>query len=112
MKSHKIELSIPEYKNELEGGREVTYYLIKVNCDGHKWELKRRYKEFADLKSNLAVNHGGLPSMPGKTLWKVRKDDFVEKRRIGLEIFLKKLTERQDIFANEYFIEFLKVSQI
>lgn len=84
MKSHKIELSIPEYKNELMGGKEVTYYVIKVKCDGNKWELKRRYKEFAELKKDLATNHGGLPSMPGKTLWKIRKDDFVEKRRDGL----------------------------
>jgi hypothetical protein len=94
MKAHKITLSVPEYNNELLGGKEITYYIIKVKCDGNKWELKRRYNEFAELKKDLAANHGGLPPMPGKTLWKIRKDDFLEKRRTGLESFLQKLVER------------------
>jgi len=110
MKAHTIQLSLPEHLNEILGGKEVTFFVIKVKCDGQQWELKRRYNEFAELKKELALNHGGLPSMPGKTLFKIRKDDFLEKRRSGLESFLKKLMDRQDIFGNEQFLDFLKVS--
>ena len=88
MQAGKIELSIPKHTNDLIGGKEVTYYVIKVKCEGNKWDMKRRYNEFAVLKKDLATNHGNLPSMPGKTLWKIKKDDFLEKRRSGLEIFL------------------------
>jgi hypothetical protein len=91
MKAHSIKLSVPEYKNELQGGKQVTFYVIKVKCDGNKWDLKRRYNEFAELKKDLAANHGNLPPMPGKTLWKINKEDFIEKRRRGLENFLQKL---------------------
>ncbi len=110
MENHKRTLAIPETKNETIGGKEVTLYLIKVECDGHEWELKRRYNEFDDLKKDLAKNHGGLPEMPGKTLWKVSQDEFIEKRRKGLETFLQKLVMRQDMYSNELFLEFLKVS--
>jgi PX domain len=88
MENRKITLTVPEYKNETIGGKEVTLYIIKVECDGGEWELKRRYNEFDDLKKDLAKNHGGLPEMPGKTLWKVSQDDFLDKRKAGLQNFL------------------------
>lgn len=43
--------------------------MIKVNCDGKKWDVYRRYNEFDVLKEDLSKKHGGLPSMPGKSLF-------------------------------------------
>jgi PX domain len=110
MQSQSIHLSIPESKTEKMGGKEVTYYIIKVDYDGKKWDVKRRYNDFDDLKKDLAKNNGGIPPMPGKTLWKISGPEFVEQRRVGLEKFLRKLLERQDMFGNDLFLQFLKVS--
>jgi hypothetical protein len=109
MQNRKIVLTIPDFKKETVEGKEVTLYVIKVECDGQEWELKRRYNEFDDLKKDLAKNHGGLPEMPGKTLWKVNQEDFLERRKKGLESFLQKLVIRQDMYSNELFLQFLKV---
>ena len=84
MQASKIDLTIPKFTKDFQRGKEVTFFVIKLKYEGQKWELKRRYKEFAELKKDLAANHGGLPSMPGKTLWKMKGADFLEKRRVGL----------------------------
>lgn len=69
MESKTIQISIPDYKSETVGGKEVVKYLIKVSCDGKKWDVYRRYNEFDVLKDDLSKKHGGLPSMPGKSLF-------------------------------------------
>ena len=104
-----ISLSVPSYVNEFVGGRQATFYLIKVKVSGSEWEVKRRYKEFADLRKELLTNMGNLPAMPGKTLFKVRKPEDIEKRRAGLQAFLEALVSRQDVYCNELFLSFLKV---
>ena len=109
MESKSIQISIPEYKTESVAGKEVVKYLLKINCDGKKWDIYRRYNEFDVLKDDLSKKHGGLPSMPGKSLFTMDKQQFAEKRKVGLESFMRKLVERQDVYANEIFLDFLKV---
>jgi PX domain len=79
---------VPSYKNVPEGNKMVAYYMINVKCEGKNWEVKRRYNEFVDLKKELSTNHGDLPPMPGKTLWKIKTDEEFSKRRLSLEQFL------------------------
>lgn len=69
MEAKSIQISIPEYKTEMIGGKEVVKYLIRVSCEGKKWDVHRRYNEFDVLKEDLSKKHGGLPSMPGKSLF-------------------------------------------
>jgi len=61
------------------------------------------------LKEDLSRKHGGLPSMPGKSLFVIDQQQFLEKRKVGLESFMRKLVERQDVYANEVFLQFLNV---
>jgi len=39
MESKSIQISIPDYKTEMEGGKEVVKFVVKVNFDGKKWEV-------------------------------------------------------------------------
>ena len=106
----KAEVQIPNYTKEYQGGKEVTFYIVHVQCGGNKWEFKRRYNEFATLRADLTETHGNIPNMPGKTLWGLKNADQFDKRRFGLENFLKKCVERQDFFSNSKFVEFMKVN--
>lgn len=47
--------------------------------------------------------------MPGKSLFVIDQQQFLEKRKVGLESFMRKLVERQDVYANEVFLHFLNV---
>jgi len=47
--------------------------------------------------------------MPGKSLFVIDQQQFLEKRKVGLESFMRKLVERQDVYANEVFLQFLNV---
>lgn len=110
MQKHDIQIQIPEYVVEFQRGKEAVFYVIKINVDGTKWELKKRYSEFSDLRSDLLVNNGNIPVMPGKTIFRLKRPDQINKRRDGLELFLQKIVGRKDLYGNERFLEFLKVS--
>lgn len=109
MQKHNIQIEIPEYVTEFQRGDEVVLYVVKINVNGTKWELKKRYSEFSDLRTDLLQNNGNIPTMPGKTLFKLKRPDQINKRKDGLEDFLKKIVDRQDLYGNERFLEFLKV---
>lgn len=110
MQKHDIEIQIPEYVTEYQRGSEVVLFVIKVNVNGTKWELKKRYSEFSDLRTDLLQNNGNIPSMPGKTLFKLKRPEQINKRKDGLEQFLKKIVDRKDLYGNEAFLGFLKVT--
>lgn len=110
MQKHDIQIQLPEYVTEYQRGKEVVLYVIEVNVNGTKWEIKKRYSEFAELRQDLLQNNGNIPSMPGKTIFRLKRADQINKRRNGLETFLKKIVDRKDLYGNERFLEFLKVS--
>ena len=110
MQKRDITVAIPEYKTEFVEGKETTFYILKVKSGKKKWSLKRRYNEFATLKAELVKSLGNIPGMPGKTFFRLKSPDQINKRRIGLEEFVQKLTERFDVLGNDVFLEFLEVS--
>ena len=106
----KVTVQVPNYTREYQGGKEVTFFVIHVQAGGNKWELKRRYSEFDALRKNLMETHGNIPTLPGKSLFSMKTADQFDKRRFGLESFLKKCVDRQDLFSNQQFVEFMKVN--
>ncbi|KAK9530026.1 hypothetical protein VZT92_011562 [Zoarces viviparus] len=59
-------------------------FTAKTSC------VRRRYSEFAWLKKNLQKNTGlvPVPELPGKSFFFFSNEDFLERRRKGLQAFL------------------------
>ncbi|XP_072315744.1 sorting nexin-11-like, partial [Eucyclogobius newberryi] len=62
-------------------------FTAKTSC------VRRRYSEFVWLKKKLQKNSGlvPVPDLPGKSLFSFSNDDFLERRRKGLQFFLDKV---------------------
>ncbi|KAA0725234.1 Sorting nexin-11 [Triplophysa tibetana] len=62
-------------------------FTAKTSC------VRRRYSEFVWLKRKLQKNTGlvPVPDLPKKSLFSFINDDFIERRRKGLQSFLDKL---------------------
>ncbi|XP_051958874.1 uncharacterized protein LOC127626835 isoform X2 [Xyrauchen texanus] len=62
-------------------------FTAKTSC------VRRRYSEFVWLKKKLQKNAGlvPVPDLPKKSLFSFINDDFIERRRMGLQSFLDKL---------------------
>ncbi|XP_047465565.1 sorting nexin-11 [Mugil cephalus] len=62
-------------------------FTAKTSC------VRRRYSEFVWLRKKLQKNAGlvPVPDLPGKSLFSFTNEDFLEKRRTGLQAFLDKV---------------------
>ncbi|XP_004080726.1 sorting nexin-11 isoform X1 [Oryzias latipes] len=62
-------------------------FTAKTSC------VRRRYSEFVWLKKKLQKNSGlvPVPDLPGKSFFSFSNEDFLEKRRRGLQAFLDKV---------------------
>ncbi|XP_077594491.1 sorting nexin-11 [Stigmatopora nigra] len=62
-------------------------FTAKTSC------VRRRYSEFFWLKKRLQKNAGlvPVPDLPGKSFFSFSNEDFLEKRRKGLQVFLDKV---------------------
>lgn len=94
-----LTISIPK------AGGDPVHFSIKVdltknNGEKYTWITLKRYSEFdtfrkviltAFAKSQLAENVPALPEKKFKLLQKHSDPDFVEDRRVGLEIFLRRV---------------------
>ena len=109
MNNHSFDVTVPRYSDELVNAKPVTFFVIELLVNGMEWELKKRFNDFLDLYKKLKTSHGNLPPAPKKTLFKIKKPEDKEKRRGGLETFLKQIIEREDIRANLHFIDFIEV---
>ncbi|XP_026461525.1 nischarin [Ctenocephalides felis] len=70
----------------------VIYYLIEVKIDKIKWVVKHRYKDFSELHESLVNDHGvAKDTLPPKKVIRNKCPNFIEKRREGLEEYLKNL---------------------
>lgn len=74
---------------EIEDINTITYYKIFVKVGSVSWRVKHRYSEFVTLHEKLVVDHCvSKDILPPKKLIGKRDPTFVEKRRIGLEIYI------------------------
>lgn len=71
-------------------------YVVKVSssADGYNsYSVRRRFRQFDQLHSQLKSNFRGLPDLPGKSLMPSTKDEATkaEDRREGLTSYLRML---------------------
>ncbi|EAR93569.2 PX-SNARE domain protein (macronuclear) [Tetrahymena thermophila SB210] len=106
-----ITASIIEWKfSEIDNTKII--YIIEVEKRGqNKWTLKKRYKEFDELNKNLKKLYANLPPIPGKTLFAVKDPAELEKRKQGLDNYLKQLIARPDVYHSDSMKQFLELDQ-
>lgn len=97
-----LQLCIKEWKKSAMD-QSVIIYVIEITKREEKWSVEKRYSEFDELNKTLKKTYANIPSMPGKSFFKISEPDQIEERRKGLEVYLKLLLERYDIFNSESF---------
>ena len=108
-----IEISINEFGEKYIDGKTVTFYKIEVydNYSKENWILEKRYSEIDLLHKTLVKLYPNIPPMPGKTLFKVKDRDQLEKRKKQLETFLRECANRKDIVSNESYKAFMELDK-
>ena len=111
--SSTLEITIPEFNEKYINGKTITFYIINVtdNYSKEKWTLEKRYSEIDNLYKTLLKILPNIPSIPGKTLFKITDFNQLQQRRIQLENFLKLCSKRKDITTNESFKQFLELNK-
>ncbi|KAI9224394.1 Vps5 C terminal like-domain-containing protein [Blastocladiella britannica] len=92
----------------------VVYKVVtKTTASGFKSEssVSRRYSDFLWLSQRLASSHLGIvvPGLPEKQALGRFQDDFIESRRVGLQLFLRKVAAHPLLGKDEAFRLFLEV---
>ncbi|CAD8083004.1 unnamed protein product [Paramecium sonneborni] len=109
-----IQAHVISYRNDPNEG--AIYYTIQIlDKTGDYWRVDRRFSQFEDLLKKLKLIFGELlPSLPKKkyiTFLVGRTQDDIEKRKIGLDIFIQDLANRPEIVASIPFKEFLEIEK-
>jgi hypothetical protein len=91
----------------------VVFYSIEIynNYSKNKWTLEKRYSDFENLRKSIEKLIPNMPALPGKTFFKVKSYDGLNKRRSQLEKFLKDCVARKDIICADSFREFLEIER-
>jgi len=99
-------ISISNAETDTDG---VTYYLIKVNVGDVTWTVQKRYKEFLELHKKLVNEHTVTKDiLPGKKIIGNKEPNFIEKRRVGLEIYLQTILSFLQKSMPDELLEFLE----
>jgi len=108
-----LEITISEFFEKYVNAKCVTFYKIEVydNYSKENWILEKRYSEIDSLHKTISKLYPNIPPMPGKTLFKIKDRDQLEKRKKQLETFLKECSNRKDIVSNESFKAFLEIDK-
>ena len=72
--------------------RLYTVYIIEMQCNGSKWIIYRRYREFKKLHDQLKDSTAfPVPDLPCKKIFGSFSLDFIQKRQADLAEWLKHL---------------------
>ncbi|KAK2494288.1 hypothetical protein MC885_010818 [Smutsia gigantea] len=79
-------------------------FTAKTSC------VRRRYREFVWLRKQLQRNAGlvPVPELPGKSTFFGSSDEFIEKRRQGLQHFLEKVLQSVVLLSDSQLHLFLQ----
>ena len=104
-----LQLSVPATRMS-EGPAPATLYVVLVKFgDSNSWTVSRRFAEFDVLHAALQKRTSQLPSLPAKTWFKSFDPDFVEQRRLELEVYLQAALKSRIILNAREFHSFLEL---
>lgn len=76
-----------------ENVKAVTYYVCQVQVttgsESRKWEVRRRYSEFASLHKALTDLGFPCPALPPKQLWGGHTNTFIAQRQNALDFWIQ-----------------------
>ena len=66
-------IDVPSFTERKDAGATVVFYNVVVGFqkNNKSWTLQKRYSEFDGLDKNLRELHPNMPSLPGKTIFKL-----------------------------------------
>lgn len=109
---HCRECNIVISKAETDTDDRVTYYIIKVNVGDITWSVRKRYKEFLQLHQKLVNEHTVTKDiLPGKKMIGNKEPSFIERRRVGLEIYLQTVLSFLQKSMPEELFDFLEFNK-
>lgn len=79
-------------EKKIDGGKNnVVFYKVAFGFMKSKktWELEKRYSDFDTLDKILKEMYPNLPSLPGKTLFKLSDRKMIEDRMKVLNQYMK-----------------------
>lgn len=108
-----IQVDIPSFSEKYVNNQTETFYQINITntYSNQKWTLEKCFPDFTELENNLSSLISNVPTIEGKSLFKVSAYGELNKRQIYLKEFLKECLIRKDIVSNSYFADFLEISQ-
>ncbi|CAG82222.1 YALI0C16412p [Yarrowia lipolytica CLIB122] len=118
-KIHKMDISIPTYtvssptsftvQVDLEGGGDVRH-----RGEENKYTLTKRYSDFVALVSQLEDEVGRTVevALPPKSWFKSKNVEFLDDRRRGLEVFLRRLVKIPHFYSSAALLEFLQLQKV
>lgn len=119
MPAPKLNLSILSTHTKVSDLSQKNYivYDISVYLDSLQWSVAKRYSDFRALHDALVKDfmHNNLPLppyfpiLPPKQLYTPTTGDFVEKRRLLLEEYLKDVVSIRGMSENIHILSFLGV---
>lgn len=72
-------------------------YTLKVTCEGKTWNIKKRFKEIAELHKLLQDRFPSVPRLPEKTVLRNFAIDKIEQRVQMLKHYYEALSKRRDV---------------
>ena len=103
-------VDIPSFteRKDSAGANAVFFNIVLGFQKNNKtWTIQKRYSEFDALDKYLKDIYPNMPSLPGKTLFKLSEAKAIEDRRKVLIIYLKGLINRKDMRSCIIFRKFL-----
>jgi hypothetical protein len=90
----------------------VQEYTVEIQLDDVHWQVKKRYSEFAEFHEQLTkqISNIDVKSLPPKKLLNNNAQDFLHRRRLALDNYLKYLFQfftTHSLPLPECFIKFL-----
>lgn len=94
---------------QTEGGGELD-----VPEDVRSWVFLKRYSDFNKLHQTLKneFENVDIPKVPSKKFFNSTSQDFIEKRRVKLEKYLRQLLRIREVADSHYLLEFLEVPAV
>eukprot|EP00301_Raphidiophrys_heterophryoidea_P027963 c9915_g1_i3.p1 GENE.c9915_g1_i3~~c9915_g1_i3.p1 ORF type:complete len:138 (+),score=31.41 c9915_g1_i3:46-414(+) len=100
---NQLEASIIETTSAVDKDHTFTLYLIEVSMlvaeERVSWTVQRRYREFRELRSNLADQFPDLEAVPFPAKSIKSNASIVEARKIELQSWLRALLFNTDVGA-------------
>ena len=92
-----LSLSVPTFEAVRQAGKTVVYYTVQVFCryvnqpNGITWHVLRRFSDFVNFNTHLKEKFDYSYDLPAKRAFGNFDKKLLERRRVGLESFLKEL---------------------